>query len=82
MISAKGQTGADLHDMAAEPVLHDALEGAPGNALQQAVVPFLFSSLGAQHGRNQRLQGFPARKCCLCFGSIMPSAVDKGRNKV
>lgn len=56
------QRGADLHDMAAEAVLHDALEAAPGDALQQAVIPFLFGPLGAQHGRNQGLQGFPAKK--------------------
>ena len=67
--------------MAAEAVLHNALEGAPGNALQQAVIPFLFGSLGAQHGRNQRLQGFPARKGMLCFRSIALSTLPKGREK-
>ena len=63
--------------MAAEAVLHNGLEAAPGDALQQAVIPFLFGPLGAQHGRNQRLQGFPAKKnrllCCM-----MPTAV-RGR---
>ncbi len=49
-----------LHDVAAEAVLHDALEGGPGDALQQAVIPFLSIRLGSQHGRNERLQRLPA----------------------
>ena len=65
----QGCRGADLHDMAAEAVLHNALESAPGDALQQAVIPFLFGSLGAKHGRNQCLQGFPAREHTLSFAA-------------
>jgi len=48
--------------VAAEAVLHDALEGAPGDALQQAVISFLCIRLGSQHSRNERLQCLPADK--------------------
>lgn len=52
----------DLHDMAAEAVLHDGLEAAPGDALQQAVIPLLCISLSPQHGGDESLQGFSARQ--------------------
>ena len=57
----QGKT-TDLHDMAAEAVLHDGLEAAPGDALQQAVIPLLCISLGPQHGGDESLQGFSARQ--------------------